>query len=174
MRLANDGGFNGRGARRGVRNEASALHVAALGLPVLGIDVAETAVALARGKATVAPWVDAGSRSSDALRLDDLARAFETVLDCGLFHTFDGDERRAYVAGLASVDAVTAATCTCSASATAGPAPDPLPSARRRAPERPSAADQPGSMSSPSARSESTRGSHEQGVSAWLATVERI
>ena len=28
---------------------------------------------------------------------------FETVLDCGLFHTFDGDERRDYVASLASV-----------------------------------------------------------------------
>ena len=25
------------------------------------------------------------------------------MLDCGLFHTFDGDERREYVAGLASV-----------------------------------------------------------------------
>jgi hypothetical protein len=28
---------------------------------------------------------------------------FETVLDCGLFHTFDADERPAYVASLASV-----------------------------------------------------------------------
>jgi hypothetical protein len=28
---------------------------------------------------------------------------FETVLDCGLLHTFDSDERRDYVASLASV-----------------------------------------------------------------------
>ena len=28
---------------------------------------------------------------------------FETVFDCGLFHTFDSDERVAYVASLASV-----------------------------------------------------------------------
>ena len=28
---------------------------------------------------------------------------FETVLDCGLFHTFDSDERRDYVTSLASV-----------------------------------------------------------------------
>jgi hypothetical protein len=28
---------------------------------------------------------------------------FETVLDCGLFHSFDSDERRDYVASLASV-----------------------------------------------------------------------
>jgi hypothetical protein len=37
---------------------------------------------------------------ADALRLD---RVFETVLDCGLLHTFDSDERRDYVASLASV-----------------------------------------------------------------------
>jgi hypothetical protein len=30
-------------------------------------------------------------------------RRFETVLDCGLFHTFDADERPGYVASLASV-----------------------------------------------------------------------
>ena len=28
------------------------------------------------------------------------------MLDCGLFHTFDGDERPGYVASLASVTAV--------------------------------------------------------------------
>lgn len=28
---------------------------------------------------------------------------FDTVLDCGLFHTFDGEERSAYVASLTSV-----------------------------------------------------------------------
>ena len=48
-----------------------------------------------------------GSRSSspaaDALRLERVGRRFETVLDCGLFHSFDGDERPAYVASLASV-----------------------------------------------------------------------
>ena len=48
-----------------------------------------------------------GSRSS-SLRLtrsslDRLGRRFETVLDCGLFHTFDADERPRYVASLASV-----------------------------------------------------------------------
>jgi SAM-dependent methyltransferase len=39
----------------------------------------------------------------DALRLERLGRAFDTVLDCGLFHSLDGDERAEYVAGLASV-----------------------------------------------------------------------
>ena len=52
----------------------NALHVASLGLSVLGVDVAETALAIARAKA-----------------------------DDGLFHTFDRDERPGYVASLASV-----------------------------------------------------------------------
>lgn len=41
--------------------------------------------------------------AADALHLDYLGRRFDTVLDCGLFHTFDGDERPGYVASLASV-----------------------------------------------------------------------
>jgi hypothetical protein len=40
---------------------------------------------------------------ADALHLDRLDRVFDTVLDCGLFHTFDSDERADYVASLASV-----------------------------------------------------------------------
>jgi hypothetical protein len=40
---------------------------------------------------------------ADALHLDRLGRVFDTVLDCGLFHCFDADERRDYVAGLAAV-----------------------------------------------------------------------
>src|SRR5438876_11424424 len=31
--------------------------------------------------------------AADAFQLERLGRRFETVLDCGLFHTFDGDER---------------------------------------------------------------------------------
>ncbi len=37
------------------------------------------------------------------MRLDRLGRTFDTVLDCGLFHTFDPDERPCYVASLVSV-----------------------------------------------------------------------
>jgi SAM-dependent methyltransferase len=40
---------------------------------------------------------------ADALQLGRLGRVFETVLDCGLFHTFDGEERPRYAASLASV-----------------------------------------------------------------------
>ncbi len=73
-----------------------------LGFTVLGVDVAETAVAIARKKAADR-GIDAAFAAADALHLEDLGRSFETVLDCGLFHTFDAPERMRYTASLASV-----------------------------------------------------------------------
>ena len=66
--------------------------------------MAKTALSIAQEKAA-ARSIDADFVVADALRLDRLGRVFETVLDCGLFHTFDSDERREYVASLASVTA---------------------------------------------------------------------
>jgi ubiquinone/menaquinone biosynthesis C-methylase UbiE len=80
----------------------NALHVAALGLPVLGVDVAETALTMARAKAADR-GIAVEFAAADAFQLERLGRRFQTVLDCGLFHTFDGDERPGYVASLASV-----------------------------------------------------------------------
>lgn len=80
----------------------NALHIASLGLPVLGVDVAETALAIARAKAAERR-VEAEFAAADAFHLERLGRRFKTVLDCGLFHTFDGDERPRYAASLASV-----------------------------------------------------------------------
>src|SRR3954463_6025546 len=82
----------------------NALHVASLGLSVLGVDVAETALAIARAKADDR-GIEVEFAAADAFQLGRLGRRFETVLDCGLFHTFDGDERPGYVASLASVTA---------------------------------------------------------------------
>lgn len=47
--------------------------------------------------------IEAEFATADAFHLDRLERRFETVLDCGLFHTFTSDERPGYVASLASV-----------------------------------------------------------------------
>ena len=63
--------------------------------------MAETALAIAREKAD-ARELELSSPSR-RVELERLGRRFETVLDCGLFHTFDGDERPGYVASLASV-----------------------------------------------------------------------
>ena len=79
----------------------NALHVASLGLPVLGVDVADTALAIARAKAEDR-GVEVEFAAADALHLERLGRKFETVLDSGLFHAFDGDERAGYVASLSS------------------------------------------------------------------------
>jgi SAM-dependent methyltransferase len=100
--VAAAGGFAGAVLDVGCGTGENALHVASLGLPVLGVDVAETALALAREKAADR-GVQAEFAAADALRLERLRRRFETVLDCGLFHTFDREERPGYVASLASV-----------------------------------------------------------------------
>ena len=70
----------------------NALHVASLGLSVLGVDVAETALAIARQKANNR-GIEIEFAAADAFHLERLRRRFQTVLDCGLFHTFD--DRRA-------------------------------------------------------------------------------
>jgi len=102
VRVASAGGFAGAVLDVGCGTGENALHLAALGLPVLGVDVAETALAIARRKAADR-GLPAGFAAADARRLERLGRRFGTVLDCGLFHTFDADERPGYVASLASV-----------------------------------------------------------------------
>jgi SAM-dependent methyltransferase len=102
VRLASAGGFVGAVLDVGCGTGENTLHVAALGLPVLGVDVAETALAIAREKADDR-GIEVEFAAADAFQLERLGRSFNTVLDCGLFHTFDGDERTRYVASLASV-----------------------------------------------------------------------
>jgi SAM-dependent methyltransferase len=102
VRLASEGAFAGAVLDAGCGTGDNALHIASLGLHVLGVDVAETALSIAREKAA-ARGIDAEFAACDALHLDRLGREFQTVLDCGLFHAFDSSERRGYVASLASV-----------------------------------------------------------------------
>jgi SAM-dependent methyltransferase len=71
-------------------------------LSVLGFDVAETALAAARAKAADR-GIEVEFVPADAFRLERLGRRFDTVLDCGLFHTFDLEEQPRYAASLASV-----------------------------------------------------------------------
>jgi len=101
-RVASEGGFAGAVLDAGCGTGENALLIASLGLPVLGVDVAEIALDMARQKAR-----DRGLAAefalADAFHLERLGRRFKTGLDCGLFHTFDGEERPEYVASLASV-----------------------------------------------------------------------
>jgi SAM-dependent methyltransferase len=101
-RLVSEGKFAGPVLDAGCGTGENSLLFASLGLAVLGVDVAETAVAMARQKA-LDRGVSAEFATADALHLDRLGRSFKTVLDSALFHTFNAEERQAYVASLASV-----------------------------------------------------------------------
>jgi SAM-dependent methyltransferase len=102
VRVASEQGFAGDVLDAGCGTGEHALLAASVGNPVLGVDLAETAIALARKKAD-ARGLNAEFAVADAFELDRLGRTFETVLDCGLFHTCDDNERALYVASLASV-----------------------------------------------------------------------
>ena len=79
-----------------------ALLAASLGHEAVGVDIARSAIELAQAKGAerslAVQFVE-----FDALHLAELGRTFDTVLDCGLFHVFDDDDRGLFVASLASV-----------------------------------------------------------------------
>ena len=102
VRLADAGVLGGAVLDAGCGTGENARYLAAHGSRVLGIDVAETAVSIARERAATRE-LDVEFIVGDALHLDRLGRAFETVLDCALFHALDHDEREQYVAGLEAV-----------------------------------------------------------------------
>jgi len=139
-------------------------------LPVLGVDVAEAALAIARAKADERE-IEVAFAAADAFRLERLGRRFATVLDCGLFHTFDGDERPGYVASLASVTGH-GGTLYVLCFSDDGPdtGPHPVSQEELRAAFDPStgwkvAAIEPDRVQ--------TR-YHDDGAPAWLATIKRI
>jgi SAM-dependent methyltransferase len=172
LRLAGEGAFAGAVLDAGCGTGENALHVASLGRRVLGVDVAETALSIAREKAA-ARGINADFVVADALHLDRLGRVFETVLDCGLLHTFDSDERRDYVASLASVTARGGHLYVLCFS-DVGPAdtcdPHPVSQEELRAPFNRSGGWR---VTSVSPERLQTR-FNAQGASAWLAKIERI
>jgi SAM-dependent methyltransferase len=169
VHLASEGRFAGTVLDAGCGTGENTLHVASLGLSVLGVDVAETALAIARRKAHDR-GIEVEFAAADALHLDRLRRSFETVLDCGLFHTFDGNERPGYVASLASVtahDGTLYVLCFSDDGPDTGP--HPISQEELRAAFNPSngwsvAAIEPDRLQ--------TR-FHDHGAPAWLATFKR-
>ena len=169
VRLAAEGAFAGAVLDAGCGTGENALHVASLGLSVLGVDVAETALAVARAKAAER-GIEVGFAVADALALERLGRRFATVLDCGLFHTFDADERPAYVASLASVTEH-GGTLYVLCFSDDGPDPGPHPVGRQELP----AAFNPGTGWTVAAIEPDRLQTnfHDDGAPAWLATVKR-
>jgi ubiquinone/menaquinone biosynthesis C-methylase UbiE len=74
---------------------------AALGHPATGVDIAGSALAIARQKAE-ARGIGASFIRWDATELGALGRTWPTALDCGLFHIFDDADRARYVRSLAA------------------------------------------------------------------------
>jgi ubiquinone/menaquinone biosynthesis C-methylase UbiE len=170
-RLVEAGAFSGEVLDAGCGSGENALLLASAGLSVLGFDVAATALARARDKA-VERGVAAEFIEADALRLEVLDRTFDTVLDSGLLHTFDGAERSAYVASLASVTDP-GATLYVLAFSDDGPGAGPHPLSRS---DLEAAFDSRAGWEL--ARLEparvQTRYHDEHGAPGWLATVTRV
>ena len=171
VRVASQGGFVGAVLDAGCGTGENALHVASLGLPVRGVDVAETALAIARKKA-VERRLAVEFVAGDAFELEHLGRTFQTVLDCGLFHSFDGDERPRYLASLASVTEHDATLYVlCFSDDGPGTGPHPVSQEELRAAFNPGngwkvIAIQPDRIQ--------TNFHGQDGAPAWIATIERV
>ena len=171
VRLASAGAFAGAVLDAGCGTGENALHLAALGLPVLGVDVAETALAMARAKAHDR-GIAVEFAVADAFQLERLGRKFATVLDCGLFHTFDGDERPRYVASLASVtehDGTLYVLCFSDEGPETGP--HPVSQKELRAAFNSTTGWNVGAIAPERVQ---TRFHDEHGAPGWLATIKRI
>lgn len=169
--LTSRGSFAGAVLDAGCGTGENALHVASLGFSVLGVDVAETALAIARRKAKDRN-IDAKFALADAFQLARLARTFDTVMDCGLFHTFDADERPGYVASLSSVTDPGATLYVLCFSDTAPEAvPHPIGQNDLRAAFNPTTGWQIATIDSDRVH---TTFHGDDGAPAWLATIKRI
>jgi ubiquinone/menaquinone biosynthesis C-methylase UbiE len=148
----------------------NALHVASLGFVVWGVDVAETALAIAREKA-VDRGLEVEFAVADALQLERLGRTFRTVLDCGLFHTFDPQERFQYAASLASVtqhEGTLYVLCFSDEGPDRGPHPISQQDLRAAF-----CLDNGWNVAAIEPDRVQTR-IHDNGASAWIATIKRI
>lgn len=170
VRLAAEGGFVGPVLDAGCGTGENALHLGALRLSVLGVDVAETALAIARATAD-ARGIEVEFATADAFQLARLERRFATVLDCGLFHTFDGDERPRYVASLASVmEPGGTLHVLCFSDQGPDPGPHPVSQDELRAAFNPNTGWDVAGIAPDRIQTRY----HDNGVPAWLARIKRI
>jgi SAM-dependent methyltransferase len=102
VRLAADGLLTGQVLDAGCGTGEQTLLAASSGADALGVDVSPLAIEQARGKAATR-GIKARFEVADALGLGDLGLSFDTIIDSGLFHVFDDDNRARYVSSLASV-----------------------------------------------------------------------
>ena len=102
VKLAESGKIRGSVLDVGCGTGEHVLYFAARGHECWGIDFVPVAIERAKAKATER-GINAKFLVGNALELGKLARQFDTVIDCGLYHTFSDEERPIFVRGLAEV-----------------------------------------------------------------------
>lgn len=100
--LAESGGLTGSVLDAGCGTGENAIYLASRGHEVLGVDYVSKAIDQAKAKAADRDST-ARFEVADATQLDQLGRTFDSVIDCGLFHTFTDEDRPRYVKSLAAV-----------------------------------------------------------------------
>jgi cyclopropane fatty-acyl-phospholipid synthase-like methyltransferase len=101
-RLAEAGELRGRLLDAGCGTGEHTLLAARLGLNATGVDTAAAAIGAAKRKAEER-GLAARFLIHSALELASLREQFDTVLDSGLFHVLDDDDRRRYIENLRAV-----------------------------------------------------------------------
>jgi len=102
VRLAEQGLLAGRVLDSGCGTGEHTLLAAAHGADATGVDASGLAIRRARDKAAERGLV-ARFEIGDVLRLADLGLAFDVIIDSGVFHVFDDEDRTRYVTSMASV-----------------------------------------------------------------------
>ncbi len=80
----------------------NAIYLASRGFNVTGFDFSAKAISIAKQKASEKK-VDVTFFTLDALKIGDIDKRFDTVIDFGLFHNLSGDKRKQYVRALSNV-----------------------------------------------------------------------
>lgn len=102
VRLAEAGALRGALLDAGCGTGEHTILAARHGAHALGIDVSPRAVETARRKAAER-GIATKFQVLDAHQLDTLGETFDTIVDSGLFHVFDGAARTRYVTALKAV-----------------------------------------------------------------------
>jgi len=169
VELAQAGNIQGSVLDVGCGTGEHALYLAQLGHDVWGIDSSPTAIQKAQAKA-IARGIKVTFRVADALKLQELERTFETIMDSGLFHVFSDEERPLFVRSLASVlkpGGTYYLLCFSDQESSSGPGP------RRVSEAEIYAAFREGWHVNDIRATRFETTFQEQGVAAWLASVAR-
>ena len=102
MNLEESGEITGDVLDAGCGTGENALFLASRGHVVWGIDSASAAIEISKKRAEER-GITATFMVKDTLMLHEIGRTFDTVIDCGLFHTLSDPERPVYTWNLSEV-----------------------------------------------------------------------